>query len=752
MIGTILIWIALIAGLSSFFFYFLSIKRGNYISIARGMFIVSISSIYSTALVFLYIILAHRFEFAYVSDYTSRSLSTPLLISTFWAGQEGSFLLWALFISFIGIALLAYISKRHNEAEVMISFNGIFLVFLVLILLQEPFRYVWEKYPDYPFGMIPQDGRGLNPLLQNFWMIIHPPVLFMGFSLLVIPYILATVSLWKKEYLQFVKTLLPWVLLAIAVLGAGLIFGGYWAYGVLGWGGWWGWDPVENSSLIPWLCALILLHICLVLLATQRALKLCLMLSPLPFILSIYSTFLTRSGVLANASVHSFVGSGTVTNTLLVVWLLFLVLIPLVLFVKRFRTIPVSGEAPVPYSRESMLFFTFLLLGFIAMIILLGTSLPMVSESTVEPAFYNQTLFPFTVVMTLLLGASVLLNWKEDGRKDHFRRFFVPLLAAVLSLPVAALAGVNDFPSFLLIFSAAFAGTASVMSGWRFVLKNPSVIGGSISHAGVALILIAIVASGRYDSKETIRLPRGESQNILGTQLRYIGYNETHDGKVLFGIEVARNQSKSLLMPVMYYSEFTNSVMRNPDYWVRLHEDIYIEPVSYEPSEEEIKADNLIELQKGSRYEYGKYMLRFLQFRLDEHKPEAMHSNSVTWIGAAIEIQRGSKKDTLVPITVFQGSRAIERKAAFLSNDTLGFVLYSMHIPMDNQPAHITIVPVNVSQANAMSATPDALVVELSIKPFMSFVWIGAALIIAGAIVAWKRRKTLADSNSGNEV
>jgi cytochrome c-type biogenesis protein CcmF len=176
-------------------------------------------------------------------------------------------------------------------------------------------------FPQAPLT-VPPDGRGLNPLLQNFWMVIHPPVLFIGFASMAAPFSLAIAGLWKKDFAILSRQGFPWVLVATSVLGLGIMLGAYWAYGVLGWGGYWGWDPVENSSLVPWLTGIALLHTMLAQLRTGKYARTNIALAIVSFILVIYSTFLTRSGILGDASVHAFTDPGAV-----VYWLLLSILV-----------------------------------------------------------------------------------------------------------------------------------------------------------------------------------------------------------------------------------------------------------------------------------------------------------------------------------------------------------------------------------------------------------------------------------------
>ena len=271
-------------------------------------FTAAIGTLLASALLMLFII-QHRFEFNYITNYSSRDLPFSLLITTFWAGQEGSFMLWALFASLIGLVLQRYSIRKNIEAEVMTTYSIVLGFLLLLISIKSPFEYIWQAQAGVEKGFVPPDGHGLNPLLQNFWMIIHPPILFLGFSSLAVPFVLAVAALGQRNYKNWMNSAVPWVLFSALALGAGLMLGGYWAYGVLGWGGWWGWDPVENSSLVPWIVTVILVHTMLIQIITGKLVRTNFVLAILAYLLVVYSTFLTRSGILANSSVHSFCGS-----------------------------------------------------------------------------------------------------------------------------------------------------------------------------------------------------------------------------------------------------------------------------------------------------------------------------------------------------------------------------------------------------------------------------------------------------------
>ena len=285
-------------------------------------------------------------------------------------------MLWVLLTSIVGIVLQNYSSKRGDlEPRVMSVFtlSTSFLLVMVSPLFKNPFAYIWTEpvfigAKDIRFSflkstmdseffisaIIPQvkillrwvlnfmlhylqlelllrilllNGKGLNPQLLNFWMQIHPPILFIGFSMATVPFAFAMAAMMKNDYTQWVKQALPWVLAGAGILGLGIMMGGYWAYEMLGWGGYWAWDPVENSSLIPWLVGVASIHTLLVQRKTQakggigKYAKTNLILSIMTYILVLYSTFLTRSGVLGDASVHSFVDPGMLVYLFLVIFI-----------------------------------------------------------------------------------------------------------------------------------------------------------------------------------------------------------------------------------------------------------------------------------------------------------------------------------------------------------------------------------------------------------------------------------------------
>jgi len=739
MIETVVIWVAFLAAFVSAFFYSRSIKNCKTLIAAHISFTLSAASIVLASLLLIFFILQHRFEYSYVANYSSRDLPIALLITTFWAGQEGSFLLWALFAVIIGFFLQRYSRHRGMEAEVMALYSFILAFLVILIVIKSPFQYLWEANPnEVQPGFIPQDGRGLNPLLQNFWMIIHPPVLFIGFASSAVPFVLAMAALWQKKYNEWILSALPWVLFSGLSLGSGLILGGYWAYGVLGWGGWWGWDPVENSSLIPWIVAIILVHTMLIQILTGRLVRTNFILAVLTYLLIIYSTFLTRSGILANTSVHSFVDPGSLTYLLLLVWLAVIAHGGFGMIILRRKDLKNQTSPGALMTRESILSIATIVLGVCAAIILFGTSKPLFSDSIVESAFYDSTTLPLAVLMTLLLGFSLRSTWNQE---ILFKRLIIPGVFSVLVLAALIFLGLHDALAALLVLTSLFAFFISVDHGVRIFRKQPDLIGGALAHTGLTILFIGIIASGYYGQKQSVALHLNQTQLVFGYDLMYSGALPTEDSKTKFIVYVDQNGKRKTLKPIMFESVYNNSFIRNPDYISYWTNDLYIEPVSLE--QDSTDEQNIVDLPKGEAIPYGPMTITFQKFDPSSYnKGEMMGgSNCAMTIGVVLEVKTEKDIQTIVPVTTYTSKGVLEMKTAFLQNSHIGFQLVTMNIGTGNgEKSHVRINVVGVGGNHGMDQKPETLIAEVSVKPFMSFVWIAAVLIISGLIVAMMRR------------
>ena len=360
-LGHLFVVLSFITALFGAFTFALHTKSNNptHKLIAKTTFYVHFVSVMGIIASLFYIIYNHYFEYQYAWQHSSLELPTHYMISCFWEGQEGSFLLWLFWEAVLGLAIVLKPSQWQSPVIAVILLSQAVLSSM-LLGIEIPF------ITDYKFGSSPfillreadpsvlqlpvltmqgiakadymqvvLNGTGLNPLLQNYWMVIHPPTLFFGFATTIIPFAYAVAGLWTRQYKAWMKPALPWALISVMVLGAGIIMGGVWAYESLSFGGYWAWDPVENASLIPWVVLIAGVHVMLINRITGSSLILSYLLILGTFILVLYATFLTRSGVLGDTSVHSFTDLGL--SRQLLVFLMMFVLLPVIVSFKYDR-------------------------------------------------------------------------------------------------------------------------------------------------------------------------------------------------------------------------------------------------------------------------------------------------------------------------------------------------------------------------------------------------------------------------------
>jgi cytochrome c-type biogenesis protein CcmF len=472
----------------------------------------------------LFVIIAnHYFEYHYAFSYSDKKLPTHYLISTFWNGQEGSFLLWLFWQALLGLILIH--TNKFWQAPVMTVFTLV-QVFLASMILgsvipgldlkigSSPFILLRDVMPDPIYQInpefVPEDGNGLNPLLQNYWMVIHPPTLFLGFATTLIPFSFCLAGLWLKKYAKWVRPALPWALFSGAILGLGILMGGYWAYETLNFGGYWNWDPVENAVYVPWLVLIASIHTMITYKNSETALKASVVLVMAVFILILYSTFLTRSGILGDSSVHSFTDLGL--SGQLLIYLLFFLVMAGTLAAVRWKHIPTSEKESAVYSREFWIFIgatTLCLMGFQ---VLLPTSIPVWnkivslfggSSNMAPPAdqvgFYSKIQLWFAVGIGILSAIGQFFWWKKIDRKVLMNELLYPLLITGILFALIVNAAQVYNPAYLVL---TLAGIFTVVANGKILVSllkaSPSLSGGAVAHIGVGLMLVGIMFSAGY--------------------------------------------------------------------------------------------------------------------------------------------------------------------------------------------------------------------------------------------------------------
>ncbi|MEO8168747.1 MAG: cytochrome c-type biogenesis CcmF C-terminal domain-containing protein, partial [bacterium] len=537
----------------------------------------------------------------------------------------------------------------------------------------------------------------------------------------------------------WVSQAFPWVLFASSSLGMGLMLGAYWAYGVLGWGGYWGWDPVENSSLVPWITSVALIHTLLAQRRSQKYVRTNFALAIISFLLVVYSTFLTRSGILGESSVHSFTDPGSTVYWLLLGFLAFIAVLGFGLLAARWKELKALSSDAEFVSRETALGAGTIALLLSAGVVLFGTSLPIFSKTSVEPAFYDTTNLPIAIAIGFLIGLSLFIQWKVDEWKEVAVRAFKSVAASVLLTVMLMFAGIKDALVLLFIFTTAFAFFTNLELLLRTRNGGIQALGGKFAHIGIAIMFLGIIATGKFSRTEHLSLALNTPQEAFGYKLMYTGYNPTSDGKFAFNVSAEKDGNKFVLAPVMFQAG-EQGLMRNPDIASFLTRDIYISPVSLDQSENHA-GNETYTIPKGETVSMGVVKATFVKFDMNAHSTEAMTSGQQGMaIGSVLTLSDGKSTETITPLAHY-GSDGTPTYTPTASKLVGGFVqLVSMNVGMSGEGA--STVTVNVQRSHELTESSETLVVEASIKPYIGLLWAGTVVMIIGFIFAIIKRST----------
>lgn len=555
-LGNLFISLAFVAAALAAVAYFLAGKEKNrsWMRLGRMAYLTHGLSVLGIVGVLFAIIFGHHFEYHYAWQHSSTDLPLKYILSCFWEGQEGSFLLWTFWHAVLGAILIAARSKWEAR---LLSVFGLLQVTLLSFLLgihafgfkigNTPFLLLSDVMQQDPVFLFDdymrfiQDGTGLNALLQNYWMVIHPPVLFLGFAAAAVPFAFAWSALRFGDFKSWITPALPWALFAVLVLGAGILMGGRWAYESLSFGGFWAWDPVENASLVPWLVLVGGTHLMVSWRATGRALRSAILLVMLAYWFVLLSTYLTRSGVLGDTSVHSFVDAGLARH--LVLFLVGSLLFWLVPLIRRWRAVPAKATEEAASSREFWMFLGALVLLFAALQIITVTSIPAINTLTgwvngwsglglpqdiptpANPeAYYNAIQLWVAVGVGLFMGIGQLFRYRSSSWASVGRQAGIAALAALVltalfgklsGMPLMVSAGIGQAPNphYLLLFAGWFALAGNAWYVLRALKGRLPLSGGSLAHAGFGIMLVGILISGARQevlSENTLGIDYGE--------------------------------------------------------------------------------------------------------------------------------------------------------------------------------------------------------------------------------------------------
>jgi cytochrome c-type biogenesis protein CcmF len=516
----------------------ISTKNQKFVNSGKGGLIALLICSSAAMLTLLYFLATSQFQYEYVTDYTSRDLPVIYKLTSLWAGNAGSLLLWTFFLTLYA-AMIAFSRKMKGNPMVpyisaILLANAVFF-FFILGFVAKPFTVLTT---------VPADGRGLNPMLQNPGMIIHPVTLYLGYVGLSVPFAFAMSALLLKNVDDFwIKMTRRWTIIAWLFLSLGNIFGGQWAYVELGWGGYWAWDPVENASFMPWLTATAFLHSVMIQ-ERKNMLKIWnISLIIISYAFTLFGTFLVRSGVLT--SVHAFANSNL--GLYFLIFMGVAVILSLYVLMSRYNLLRRSaGEFQSFVSKESSFLINNLLLVGAAFSVFWGTIFPLVSEAvrgtkvTVGTPFFNTVEAPILLSMMFVMAVCPLLAWQKSTVKNLRKNFLIPAILAVVGMCLMVVLGLQKawavigYGVILLLlithYLEFYRGVKARrkmtkekvhIALYRLMIKNRRRYGGYIVHLGIAFITMGIIGSQNYDVQTMKTVALGQSIDINNYRINY---------------------------------------------------------------------------------------------------------------------------------------------------------------------------------------------------------------------------------------
>lgn len=761
-------------------------ENASWKKLARSSYIIHGLSVFGIVGTLFFMMLNHYYEYHYVWSHSSTDLEWQYMFSSFWEGQEGSFLLWMFWHAILGFVVM--FSAKKWEAGSMMTINLV-QAFLSSMLLgvyigslklgQSPFILIREL-PDY-IGLpwttlstylqdIPafQDGRGLNPLLKNYWMTIHPPTLFLGFASVTIPFAFAITGLINKDHKGWIKPALPWAFFSIGILGIGILMGGAWAYEALSFGGFWAWDPVENASLVPWLVLVGAAHVMLVQRNRGGSPHSVYLLTLLAFILILYSTFLTRSGILGDTSVHSFVDLGL--SGQLLIYLLFFIGFSLALYFFRFKSINALSSEEGFTSREFWMFIGSMVLLLSALQITFSTSMPvwnalfgpdgwikMASTTMSAPKepieHYNRFQLPFAIVIAILIAFGQFLNYRGTSKAIFLKRAG---LSFVVSIVVTILVSIGmEFTNplyILLLFTSIWAVLANLDFWLRIGKGMRGVTGASVAHFGLGLILVGTLISQAKQkvitsNNEFIAENISQDENLIlhkndtasMENLRVQWFDEYTEGdNVYFPLRFWEGNDKEVsfvLEPFIQQNEEMGQV-REPStkhYW---HKDIYTHLNYYDSRDSSERFSNWqrkTEIKMSPEQEdilYRQFMISLdsvIVYSLDTEGERFLGAK----IGAALRItDMTGTVHTAIP-TYSLTPQGETRVDAEIEEFGLRFRF---------EEANAEDKQVVLTSWYYQEEPEDFIIVKAIVFPFINLLWLGSILMGVGSFIAVYQR------------
>jgi cytochrome c-type biogenesis protein CcmF len=792
-IGQILLVLSLVASLVACFAYAKSTNAKletdalSWKKFARAAFLVDVVSVLSIFAIIYLIIAKHYFEYYYAWNHSDKSLAPKYLLSSIWEGQEGSFLLWAFWHGMLGLVLIKTSKKWEAPVMTVISFAQFCLASMLIGLYvfdlkigSNPFlltRHIFSEQPffesaNYLSHPKMQDGNGLNQLLQNYWMVIHPPVLFLGFASTIVPFAYAMAGLWKKDYGGWIKQALPFSLFSAAILGLGIMMGGKWAYESLNFGGYWAWDPVENASLVPWLILVAGLHTQVIYNSTGHSLRATYFFYIVSFLLILYSTYLTRSGDLQDTSVHAFVTSGMNWQLRALV---FVFLVPSVyLFIRNYKHIPHIKKEEGTWSREFWMFIGSLVLFLSSLAIIIPTSFPLINKifgtnlviGEEREFAYNRIQIFIAIIIGLLTAIGQYLKYKSSDKATFIKKMLVPTAIALLIALGFSIWGNINYDKFgmgflisihIALFAAIYAAVANIAYIWLGLNGKLKAAGASVAHFGFGLMLVGILLSSA--KKETLSMNRFNPLNFgpeasekgeenltmfLGERVdmgkywaTYVKDSSAQNGKMIyFHIEMETKDGKekfNLYPDLIKNTKGQQNFSNNPDakhYWNR---DIF----SYISYADKLADDTdttqfrntIVNIGDTVYYSAGYMVLDSVRFNPPNNRV-SFSANDTAMMAKLRVTTAAQKKYTVEPFLYIRGRNVVHMPDTIASQG----LAVSINRIVDKK------FEIGVKESAKLSRFVALKVLKF---PFINLVWIGTIFMVIGFGMSIARRVRL---------
>ncbi len=810
-IGHLFVILSFIASLIATIAYFKAsfvkdpVEKQSWLRFARIAFITQLVSVVIIFSVIYYICSNHYFEYMYAYKHASKELEPKYLLACIWEGQEGSYLLWTIWHSILGLFIIVK-SKRPLltdwEAPVMsvISLVQLFLGMMILGIYifnvrigSSPFTLTRNEIAGPIFSQpnylsFIKDGVGLNVLLRNYWMVIHPPVLFLGFASTIIPFAFAYAGIQTKRFGDWVKPALPFALFSACVLGVGIMMGGKWAYESLSFGGYWAWDPVENASLVPWLILIAGLHTMVIYKATGQSLRASYLFAFLSFIFILYSTFLTRTGILSDTSVHAFTiddDTKLTTYSMLLLLLGAFTLPALVLFFVNYKKIPAIHTEERTDSREFWMFIGSIVFFLSAIFISAKTSVPVfnaIFNTKIAPPedvefSYNKVMVLVAFIIGLLTAITQYFKYKNTPSKYILKKIALPtIIAAIVTALLAVFYPITYFKQgagflgaiYIALFAAIYATVANAAYIWTGLNGKLKAAGGSVSHLGFAVMILGmLIASGNKktisDNRVTgLNLPFGKDskENPLEnlTLLRDLpttmnDYDVTYGGdstgnekgRFFYKLNFARKGGgeQFQLTPDVYVGkdEIKSS---NPGTKRYLTKDIYTYISSIKPdgSAEDTAQFTIKELAVGDTAYYGKGYIILNNVQTNPQKANITFAPGDAILMADITVVgKDSSRENANPYIKVEntnGDTSISQidDTLFLQNIYLKFA----GVANDRK------VKIGIKESEKFI---DYVTLKAFLFPYINLVWLGLVIMAIGLMMSTIKRAKISTATAG---